>query len=76
MENEIEEATAKIKAFFIHKIEHFIAIGVVLLSLICICLICCIKKRLKRREYDEDEDNTMMKNYFRNKSFVQPNPYG
>ena len=77
MEKEIDDEIAKEKTFFIHKIEHFIAIGVVLLSLFCICLICCIKKRMKKREYDEDEDNTMMKNYFRNKSYVQPpSPYG
>ena len=72
MEKEFSEE----KTFIIHKIEHFIAIGMVSLSLFCICLICCIKKMVKRREYDEDQDNTMIQNYFQNKSYVQPSPYG
>lgn len=75
MEKEIAEEIAEEKAFFIHKIEHIIAIGVVLLSILCISLICCIKKRNKAREYEEEEDNTMMKNYFQNKSYVQNSPY-
>ena len=32
---------------------------------------------MKRREYDEDEDNSMIKNYFQNKTYQQPpSPYG
>lgn len=67
MEKEIAEENAIFKAIKIHRIEHFIAIGVVFLSIFCICFICIIKKRMKTREYDEDEDNSNGKIYFYNK---------
>ncbi len=75
MEKEIAYEIAIFKAIGLRRIEHFIAIGVVFLSLFCICFICIIKKRMKKREYDEDEDNSIGKNYFYNKSNVGPSPY-
>ena len=66
MEKEIAEENAILKAFK-NRIGHIIAIGVVFLSIFCICFICIIKKRMKTREYDEDEDNSNGKSYFYNK---------
>jgi flagellar biosynthesis/type III secretory pathway M-ring protein FliF/YscJ len=75
MEKEIAEENEIFKAIKLHRIEHFIAIFVVFLSLFCICCICIIKKRIKKREYDEDEDNSIGKHYFYNKKNAASSPY-
>jgi len=59
MEKEIAEENAILKALKLHKIEHYIAVGIVILSIFCICFICIIKKKMKKNQYDEDEDESI-----------------
>lgn len=75
MEKEIAEENAILKALKLHKIEHYIAVGIVILSIFCICFICIIKKKMKKNQYDEDEDESIGQNYFYNKKNMAPSPY-